>query len=256
MRKILFLILLAFINNFTFSNKSYAGEEGPKEPKTINQPITDITKDEKTVSTIQNETTTTTDTNIDSNININTNTDKSLGQKFKEITNDIDDFMSVQWEKAKIFWDNWDSDENIQLTTFELPKIVIPKITFPKLDDVKFYPIKNKNIFIYITPKNEIETKIITKTKDVLQLSNKITENKETADTILTGQITEKHKEISNNLTSYGLKLKLHFITNQNEKRNIILNVDNSINNTDFISLQEQVLNALYKKIENTFNNK
>ncbi len=255
MKKIIFLILLSFSNSFIFSHISYADSDGqnPKTQETINTQ-TEI-KNEKTkqpeqvAEKIESSTTTTiTSTGI--------NEEKTFNQKFKEFAHEVDDFMTRKWNEAKIFWDNWDSDENIQFTTFELPKIVIPKITFPKLDDVKFYPIKNKNIFIDITSKNETETKILGKLKEVLQLSNKITENKDTSDTILTGEIIEKHKEISNDLTSYGIKLKLHFTTNKNEKRNIILNVDNSINNTDFISLQNQVLNTLYNKIEKTFKNK
>lgn len=255
MKKIIFLILLTFSNCFIFSHISYADSDGqnPKIQETINTQ-TEIkegktNKTEQVAEKIELSTTTTiTSTGI--------NEEKTFNQKFKEFAHDVDDFMTRKWNEAKIFWDNWDSDENIQFTTIELPKIVIPKITFPKLDDVKFYPIKDKNIFIDIASKNETETKIIAKLKEVLQLSNKITENKDESDTILTGEIIEKHKEISNDLTSYSIKLKLHFTTNKNEKRNIILNVDNSINNTDFISLQNQVLNALYNKIEKTFKNK
>ncbi len=238
MKKIIFLILLSFSTNFILTNKSFAGDDGKGQ-----------TEQKETT-----ETTTKTIQKTEEKIEINTtDKDKSFNDKFKEFTSDIDDFMTKKWNEAKNFWDNWDSDENIQFTTFQLPRIVIPKITFPKLDDVKFYPIKNKNIFIDITTSNETETKIVTKIKEVLLQSNKITEAKDSADTFLTGEITEKNKEISNDILSYGLKLKMQFVTNKNEKRNIVLNVDNTINNKDFISLQNQVLDSLYKKIEKTF---
>lgn len=246
MKKIIFLILLSFSTNFVLTNKSFADDDGKGQTEQKETTETTTKSIQKTEEKIEITSSTT-------EINSTTNTEKTFNQKFKEFTNDVDDFMTKKWNEAKNFWDNWDSDENIQFTTFELPRIVIPKITFPKLDDVKFYPIKNKDIFIDITPKNEIETKIITKIKQVLLQSNKITENKETSNTILTGEIFEKSKENSDNIISYGLKLKMQFVTNKNEKRNIVLNVDNTINNKDFISLQNQVLDSLYKKIEKTF---
>ena len=165
-------------------------------------------------------------------------------EKSRELNKQIAEMNKSFDESFKEFDKRFEKAFNLDDFELSFPKISFPKIKMPVIKNI---PFKNEMVYIDITPKNDLEVKILNNIREALGVNkNKIVETKEEAKAFLTGTILEKIKDFKEQ-KKYSLQVNLKITKGKNIVKTVVVNLLET--GKDLESLKEKVLKNLNSKV-------